>query len=492
MSTVARIAKNTAALAVGNIITKFFSLAFIVYVARELGDVGFGRFSTAMALVGLVGVLPNYVARPYLLRETARRRAEAGKILDQVTLTNIVLALAVLGALALIAPHLGYHPDTVYAILLLAFALIFDAIANSYHAALAGFERMELSALVNVINTVLTVAFGAAVLLLGYGLLPLVGAYLAAKALTLVFARRALRAVAVDASVGFDPALMKSLLLGSWPFFVTTVFVILYARLDIVMLSFFREEEAVGYYNAAYKLMEGMGLLASSFVTAVYPVLSRLFMDAPDRLSVVYRRSLRYLLAFVLPAAAGLTLIAPDMMPALFGANFGPAAVVLMILVWGQALDCINPLLAQTLRATDREKTVAFITGLGAVFNGLTNLALIPLFGMYGAAATTVASFALVYFISQRVLVKSVGPARLWGPLARTTLAPAAMAAAMLAVRYFLLSGVGGGWRTAILLVVGGGVYPLAAWGCRVLDEADRRLLADIVRKKMRRNKEAT
>ncbi len=487
MSTVARIAKNTAALAVGSIVTKFLSLAFIIYVARQLGDVGFGRFSTAMALVGLVGVLPNYVARPYLLRETARRREEAGKILDQVTLINIVLALAVLGALALIAPHLGYHPDTVYAILLLAFALIFDAVANSYHAALAGFERMELSAAVNVINTVLTVVFGVTVLLLGCGLLPLIGAYLAAKALTLVFARRALKAVAVDTTVGFDPTLMKSLLVGSWPFFVTTVFIILYARLDIVMLSFFREEEAVGYYNAAYKLMEGMGLLASSFVTAVYPVLSRLFVDAPDRLLSVYRRSLRYLLAFVLPAAAGLTLIAPDMVPAMFGASFGPAAVVLMILVWGQALDCINPLLAQTLRATDREKTVAFITGLGAVFNGLTNLALIPLFGMYGAAATTVASFALVYFVNQRVLIKSVGPAHLWGPLARTTLATAVMAAAMFAVRHFLLPGIGSGWRAAILLGVGCAVYPIAAWTCRVLDAADRKLLTDIVRKKVRR-----
>jgi len=210
-------------------------------------------------------------------------------------------------------------------------------------------------------------------------------------------------------------------------------------------------------------------------------------VDAPDRLLAVYRRSLRYLLAFVLPAAAGLTLIAPDMMPALFGATFGPAAVVLMILVWGQALDCINPLLAQTLRATDREKTVAFITGLGAVFNGLTNLALIPLFGMYGAAATTVASFALVYFVSQRVLIKSVGPAHLWGPLARTTLATAVMAAAMFAVRHFLLAGFGSGWRTAILLGVGCAVYPVAAWVCRVLDAADRQLLVDIVRKKVRR-----
>lgn len=490
MSTVARIAKNTAALAVGNIVTKFLSLAFIIFVARKLGDVGFGRFSTAMALVGLVGVLPNYIARPYLLRETARRRDDAGKILDQAALTNIVFAMLLLGAMALIAPHLGYHPDTVHAILLLTFALLFDAVANTYHAALAGFERMELSALVNVANTVMTVVFGGAVLLLGYGLLPLIGAYLAAKALTLIFARSALAVVAVRTTVGFNPELMKSLLAGSWPFFITTLFVVLYARLDIVMLSFFREEEAVGYYNAAYKLMEGMGLLAASFVTAVYPVLSRLFVNAPDRLLAVYRRSLRYLLAFVLPAAAGLTMIAPDMMPALFGVGFTPAAWVLMILVWGQALDGLNPLLAQTLRATNREKMVALIAGLGAAFNFIANLALIPPFGMFGAAAATVASFALVFVVNHRVLTKTVGRAHLWGPLGRTALATAMMVAAMFALSRYALSGVGPGWRTGIMVVVGCAVYPAAAWVCRVLDAKDRALLTDIFRKKLRRGKE--
>lgn len=483
MGMIARIAKNTASLAAGNIITKFLSLVFLIYVARNLGDVGFGKFSTAMAVVGLVAVLPNYLARPYLIRETARDKKRTGKILDQAALTNILIALLVFGGLALLAPLLGYDKTTVQAITILGLALVFDAVANSYHAALAGFERMELSALLNIANTLMTVVFGGTVLALGWGLIPLIWAYFAAKGVTLVLAQVVLRRLAVRTTVGFEAELMGTLMAGAWPFFITSLFIILYARLDIVMLSLLRDEVAdVGYYNAAYKLMEGMGLLAASFVTAVYPVLARLFVDEPDRLWRVYRRSLRYLLAFVLPAAAGLTVVASDLVPALFGATFAPAATVLMILVWGQALDGLNPLLSQTLRATDRERTVAWIAGVGALFNFLANLALIPRFGLYGAAVATVASFALVFAINMRVLHKAVGPARLGVPLARTALAAGTMAAVLWLLGRWALASWSQGWRAAALVAAGCVAYPLAAWLFGVVDADDRAIMARLWR----------
>ncbi|MHA1568341.1 MAG: flippase [Alphaproteobacteria bacterium] len=490
MSMIARIAKNTASLAAGNIITKFISLAFMIYVARQLGDLGFGQFSTAMALVGLVSVLPNYVARPFLIRETARARERAGQILDQVVLSNVVLALLVFGGLALLAPHLGYDAPTVKAIMILGFALIFDAVANSYHATLAGFERMEFSALVNVANTTMTVIFGGAVLLSGYGLIPLIWSYFAAKVLTVLLARRILRLLSVRTTIGFDPEMMRTMLWGARPFFVTSLFVMLYARLDIVMLSLLRDEvEAVGYYNAAYKLMEGMGLLSASFVAAVYPVLARMFVDEPDRLRRVYRRALRYLLAFVLPAAAGLTVVAPDLMPALFGDSFAPAAFALMILVWGQALDGLNPLLAQTLRAINRERTVAVITGVGATFNFVVNLILIPPYGLYGASAATVASFALVFVINRHVLKKSVGSTRLALPLLRTVLATAAMAGAMWLLAEYAIVDWSRGARAGVLIAAGIVVYALAAVVFGVLDKDDRAFLASLSQRRKNRVK---
>ncbi|MDP8222772.1 MAG: flippase [Candidatus Lernaella stagnicola] len=491
MSAFARIAKNTAALAVGNLIAKLLSLVFLAYMARRLGDIDFGRFSVAMALVGLVAVIPNYIARPYIIREIARRRDSVSRMLTQISITNILLALAVFGALALVAPHLGYHPRTVQAIVILGFALVFDATTASYHATLAGFERMELSAALNVFNTVTTVALGGAMLASGYGLIPLVSMYAVAKALTLLLALRFLRGLEAAPDAKLDVPLMNEMLRATWPFFITTLFIIFYARLDIVMLSFFKRDAAVaevGYYNAAYKVMEGLGLVTASFVSAMYPFLARLFVDNRDRLRLVFRRALRYLLAFVLPAATGLAIIAWDLMPLMFGPEFAPAAAALAILVWGQALDSINPLLAQTLRATDREWSVAKVTGIGAAFNFAANLALIPSFGLYGAAVATVASFALVLAINQHILRRALGAFDIAGPLARTVLATAIMAIVLIAMSRFVLHEWSPGGRLAVLIVLGAIVYSLAATALGVADREDRRFLRDLIRRKSRRS----
>lgn len=492
MNTLLRIAKNTAAMAFENIVTKFLSLAFVVYVARKLGDDGFGRYSTAMALVGLLSVLPNYLARPYLIRETARGRERVRTLLTQVTLSNVVLSLLVFAGLTLATPYLGYAPETVTAILILGFALVFDSTTASYHAVLAGFERMELSALVNIFNTLLTVAIGGTLLALDYGLVSLIAAYAIAKGLTLLLALALLASVKAQPGGRIDCRLMARLFQGAWPFFVTSLFVMLYARLDIVMLSFMRGESEVGYYNAAYKVMEGLGLLSASFVTAVYPVLSRLFVDDRDRLLQVFRQAFRLLLAFVLPATAGLVVTAPDLMPALFGEEFLPAAWALMILVWGQALDSVNPLLSQTLRATDRERSVAGITGLGALFNIVANFLLIPPYGLYGASVATVASFLLVLIINLVVLRRTVGPAAVTGPLVRTVLATAIMAGVLLLLLRTVLNNFSVGARLGLTIAAGVVLYPLLALLFGVLNREDRQLLKGLLRRGTRRREKGS
>jgi O-antigen/teichoic acid export membrane protein len=484
MSTIARVAKNAISLAFGSLLVKFLSLAFFVYIARRLGDVSFGRFSTAMALVGLVEVLPGYLARPYLIRETARAPGQVRRVLAQALWVNVVLSLLVFAALAWAAPHFGYHPDTARAIAVLAFALVFDSLTNTLHAVLIGFERMELSAGLNILNTTATIVFGGATLALGLGLMPLIYSYVAAKALTLAAAWRTLGRLQAQPGVKLDPRLLGHLLRGAWPFFITTLFVMIYARLDIVMLSFFRSETEVGYYNAAYKVMEGMGLMTAGFVQAVYPVLARLFVDRPDRLAAVYRRALRYLVAFVAPAAAGLALLAGDLMPALFGATFGPAAIALSILVWGQALDSVNPLLTQTLRATDRERRAAWITGLGAALNIVANAILIPPFGLYGASVATVLSFGALLWLNVRTLRAAVGAPQIGGALARTAAATALLAAVLWWLTRHAWIDWRAGWRAAAAIGVGCLLYPALALACGVLDAGDRALLRQIVRRR--------
>ncbi|MCC6157882.1 MAG: oligosaccharide flippase family protein [Deltaproteobacteria bacterium] len=436
MSTLRSVVKNSAALAAGRIATKALSLVFLGYVTREMGEAGFGRFSMAMALVGFVEVIPGYVARPFIIRFVARERERSGRFLSGVLTTNIVLTLLLCAGLFGAVPFFGYPADVELAIHLLAASLLFSSVTNSYHAVFAGFERMELISIADVANTVLTIALGIGAIAAGGGVVALCGAYALARVATFFLARHWARGLLVDRRFEWpDRDLIRTLLTGSWPFFITTMFVIFYNRADIVMLSWMRgpvdTELAVGRYNAAYKLMEALGLVTSAFVMAVYPVMARRFVHGGAGVLDAFRPSFRALVAFTLPVAVGTSLLAHDLMALLFGDAFAVAGAALVVLIWGQVLDSVNPLAAVALRAVEREGELAKITLVGAAINVGLNLYLIPRHSYMGAAAATLASFAVVWAWSVVSLRRALGPLRVGVDAARGVFAAGAMGIAV-------------------------------------------------------------
>ncbi|MCB9480050.1 MAG: flippase [Deltaproteobacteria bacterium] len=469
MSKVQTIIKNASSLAVGRVATKAMSLVFLGFVARKLGEEGFGRFSTAMALVGFVEILPGYIARPFIIRHVAREMEKSGRFLAGVIGTNVALSIALFIALYFVTPLLNYPPDTDAAVLLLAASLLFSSITNSYHAVFTGFERMERSAMLDVANSLMTIAAGVAALLLGGDVVALAGCYAAARVGTWWLARRWALAM-LDKETGARPdwALVRELAVGAWPFFITQLFIIFYNRADIIMLSVMDgpipQDVAVGHYNAAYKLMEALGLLTSSFVVAIYPLLARQFMEGTHGVRATFQAGMRFLFALVLPVAVGTTLLADDLMGLLFGDHFRVAGAALAVLIWGQVLDSVNPLAAVTLRAIDKERDLARITGACAVFNVALNVILIPRYSYMGAAWATLLSFVLVYVWGIAVLRRDLGPLSINGSALRASLAAAAMGGVV-----HLTHPYGYGWA----IVAGAAAYPPLALAFGVVRRED-------------------
>jgi O-antigen/teichoic acid export membrane protein len=480
MSSVQRIFKNSAVLAGGRILTKAGSLIFLGFVTRALGEEDFGRFSSAMALVGFVAVLPNYVARPFIIRYAAREREKSGDFISGVLATNFFLSIMLFASFFAVVPFLGYAADAQTAAYILAFSLLFSSMTNSYHALFYGRERMEYSTMTDVFNTLLTIAFGVMVLVFSGGVVELTGAYLLARVATFFYAMRLGRRLCDDKSFRMpSAALMRSMFTGAWPFFITQLFIVFYNRADIVMLSFMdsvvEKEIAVGRYNTAYKLMEALGLVTSAFVMSVYPVLARKFMKGAGGVLTTFRKSLRVLVAVTMPVAVGTTILAEQIMGNFFGKPFAVAGAALQILIWGQVMDSINPLNAATMRALGREKDLARITGVCAVFNVALNIILIPRYSYMGAAVATLLSFLLVYAWSYFTLRKALGKLAVFGIIARAALAAIIMGVAVWwTAQYGLLVAI----PTGII------VYILAAFGCGVVGKEDVQLFARLIQKK--------
>jgi O-antigen/teichoic acid export membrane protein len=96
---------------------------------------------------------------------------------------------------------------------------------------------------------------------------------------------------------------------------------------------------------------------------------------------------------------AVLAIVAPVLVPALFGPHYRAAVPLVWILCPGGVLLTCNQVVGDLLRGRNQTLWVAFGQGAGAVVTGGLLAALIPPFGVTGAAITTSAAYAVTFVV---------------------------------------------------------------------------------------------
>jgi O-antigen/teichoic acid export membrane protein len=90
MNTVQRIAKNTSVLAISQVITSILGFFLFIYIARYLGEVGFGKYSFALAFTGLFAIIANFGMNNYIIRELARNKEQTSEYLINVSVIKFI------------------------------------------------------------------------------------------------------------------------------------------------------------------------------------------------------------------------------------------------------------------------------------------------------------------------------------------------------------------------------------------------------------------
>ena len=144
----------------------------------------------------------------------------------------------------------------------------------------------------------------------------------------------------------------------------------------------------------------------SGFVLALVPYLLSVFADRPDQERFVRGRTLTYLTFVLGLGAVALTLFAEELVAVLApGYDDAPSAVG--PLAFGVIGYGASAVLITGIALARRTLYVGFLATLAGVANIVLNLALIPPFGIVGAAVATAGGYAvlaaLYYWAAQRV-----------------------------------------------------------------------------------------
>lgn len=180
----------------------------------------------------------------------------------------------------------------------------------------------------------------------------------------------------------------------------------IYFRCDIILLRQLTDDPAaVGNYAAAYRLIEGVIMLATPLAHIFFRRL-RVSLDDTARFRQSFFRMLGVMVALSVAATAGGVLLGPFILTLAFGDKYAAAVPLLGWLLAALPFILPNYVLTQALVALGRERTYAVATVLAAAVNIGLNLLLIPLLAAKGAALATVATEAALCLVLARDFVR--------------------------------------------------------------------------------------
>jgi O-antigen/teichoic acid export membrane protein len=400
------VARNALVPMAASLVGKGLDFGFAAFYLRVLGQAGTGAFTFLVILTTYVDTLVNFGLNTLLARDVARMPAAAGPAFRTVSLVRLGLWLLALPVVAMVlgpARPRALPPEVVPAGWLFYAALLPSILASTATGLLWAAERLEIPAGVSVLTTTLKVMLGVLVLAAGYGLVGLAASSVLLNVITAGLLLGLLARVKEGEwepgrrADGESPALAVTspprLLRESWPLFVNQLLQGLFFKIDGMLLPGLAGLRPAGAYAAAYKVIEGLGVISSSSTLAIFPRLARRAATPPAGLAVAYRLSLRFLLQIAVPLAAGTALLAEPIVALVAGRGFLPeSAVALARLIWFLPFSFANGLTQYVLIAVGRQRflTGAFLAAFA--FNLAANLVLIPRFGFLGAAWVTVAS----------------------------------------------------------------------------------------------------
>lgn len=414
-----------------------------ILVARFLGSVDYGMVATGFALlniaswVTLIGLHAG-VAR-YLPRYDSadHKRAVFASALQIVLVTSVSASVALFVVSPWLATTVFGNAELTPVLQIFSVSIPFASFVKLTNSSIRGLKlSLPKVYLDNVTLPVARFALVAVALWFGLRSVAIAVAYAASFAITALVGFYYLRTRTRLFSWYGERSMHRELLAFSSPLIITAMFSMLLVNLDTFLVGYYWSMSEVGVYNVVYPLANLMTVFLSSFGFVFLPFISTLHQeDHDERLATVYRTVTKWITFVTLPILLVFLLFPDLIIKTAFGAQYADGAFALSVLAVGFFVHSILGLGWETLTAIGKTKTVMIVNVVAATANVVINVALIPEFSIYGAAAATTASYLLLNALYLWRLYVDVGI----HPFAQDWLLPTAVFSGLVGLTYLLV-----------------------------------------------------
>jgi O-antigen/teichoic acid export membrane protein len=389
-------------------------------LTRALGASSYGVYAQVAAVVALVGVAATPGIERLLIRDMAVYEAHGQHQLARglMLATNAtVLALSLLlGILAGLVTWLINDQEVTPVVIAfwVGYTIIpLNALSRTRMATIMGLRRMVGAQFPELV--VRPVLFLVLVLAAQFGLRPftpvdaLILTALSAAAAFLVGAYVLHRITPLQVRRARPAYDLKRWRLSAGPLFLLSAASMVNVQVGIALMGSLSTSANAGLFAVASR---GAGIIAlgvTSTITALAPSAARLWSQGDvEQLQRVVSRCSQMTSLYAVPVALGLIVFGQYFL-AIFGSEFVAAMPALRILCVGQLVMSATGPVTYLLLMAGEERHAMLATVYGAVINVVLDVALIPHWGVEGAAVATTVGLMAAELLMLRYARKALG-----------------------------------------------------------------------------------
>lgn len=395
-----RVAGNTVWLLLQRIVGRLLSYLLIIYLARQLGVLNFGKFVFANSFAHLFLILSDFGLTTLIIREVARDRKIGPQYVGNAATLKIALSVITFVAILFILNIMAIPYDTRIIVYLIAACFIFENMGTFFGGVFQAYERMWFNAIIQIIQKLFLLLLCFILLSRGYGLVAICVVYLLSGMFYCCanagFVTYRFLKPHYEVRLGFWRELLKE----SLPLAISAAIAMVYYNIDMIMLGKMKDEAVVGWYGVSYHLYFAIITFFGAFLVAIFPVMSRFFEAHRERLSRIYEKSFKAISGLGLPLSVGCVLLSKKIILFLYGPQYEHSIIVFKIFASIIVFGCLNGLASYFLVSINRQRLVVKVLAITTGVNVLLNFILIPRYSYIGAACATLVSEILFFIIS--------------------------------------------------------------------------------------------
>lgn len=388
--TKAKILTNVFWAVTGKVVTLLSTLVVGIFVARYLGPEQYGLMNYVISIVALFTVFATFGTTEIIIRELAKKELSKDVILGSAFVVRIGLAFVCLIAIGVYLFFSNETEETSVMILIYASSIFFScfdvirfyftSIIENEYVVKSEIFRTLVGALIKVVLLLCHAPLIAFVAALAFDFLLLASGY------TLAYRKR----VDSISKWKIDKTFIKKLLSTSFPLLISSAAMIIYQRIDQVMIAKMLDNEAVGYFSTAASFIGVVTFIPTIIVQTTSPLLVGYWKNDRARYEKESQRIMNLTTWVTMIVCIIISLLSDPIIRYTYGSAYLASIPVLQILAF-KAVGVALITIGGQLTVIENIHQWAFIRNiLSCVVCIVCNSFFIPLWGVLGSAWATI------------------------------------------------------------------------------------------------------